>query len=197
MNTSKNRTFTVIVLILLIIASVLAVVTWRGILKSSPEALASSQPTMLVSDTPEPTEEPVVQTPDTTPEKRVIDESGSISSPEGKLMIRADWHLSSVSDTELLLDIGLYLNCYSIDVGPKNGVIRVCGREYEFTSEEQTSGNDDTKHDSLLYELSVKIPAKAGETVAVPISANWFYNAGYAGVSYDTITAESTLTVTG
>lgn len=196
MNTSKNRAFTVIVLILLVIASVLAVVTWRGILKSSPEALASSQPTMLVSDTPEPTEEPT-QTPDTTPEKRVIDESGSISSPEGKLMIRADWHLSSASDTELLLDIELYLNCYSIDVGPKNGVIRVCGREYEFTSEEQTSGNDDTKHDSLLYELSVKIPAKAGETVAVPISANWFYNAGYAGVSYDTITAESTLTVVG
>ena len=40
MNTSKNRAFTVIVLILLVIASVLAVVTWRGILKSSPEALA-------------------------------------------------------------------------------------------------------------------------------------------------------------
>ena len=197
----EKRRFDAVKLTVLVIAAValaVAVMTGIDILKSSPEAQLRAQTRYTLRETPEPDDStPPTPTPKPTPPPREYEDSGSIYSAEGKLSLRTDWHLESVSDTEMRLDLEVYLCCYSINIGERNGVIRVCGREYPFISEEQTAGESDWKHDSLLYELTVNVPVPSGETVALPISANWDYFGHYGGKDYETITAEATLTVRG
>ena len=197
----EKRRFDAVKLIVLVIAAAAlaaAVITGIGILRSSPEAQLRRETKYTLMETPEPDENAVpTSAPTPTKPPREYDESGSIYSAEGKLGLRTDWHLFSVSDTEMRLELSVYLRCYSINIGERSGVIRVCGKEYPFVSEEQTAGESDWKHDSLLYELTVTVPIARGETVAVPISANWDYFGHYGGKDYETITAETTLTVTG
>ena len=194
MGKRRKTVFAVLVVVLLLIAAVLAIVTGRDIAKMaegakntpSPSVAPTATPTSAPESTPEPTP---------TPEAKPVDESGSIYSPDNeKLGIRADWQLTN-SPEGLALDIRVYLVSYSIDIPGRSGVIRVCGEEYPFTSDEISFFDDDFKHDTLLYSTVITIPAEPGETLCVPISVSWDYNAGYGSREYGTLTADTTLTV--
>lgn len=198
MGKHRTKIFAALVIILLLTAAVMALMTGRDIAKMADSAAASPKPAQhtAVSDEPENTPVPE-KTPEPTPvpEAKTVDESGSIWSPDNeKIGIRADWHLTDSPDG-LSLDISVYLVCYSIDIPGRSGVIRVCGEEYEFMSDEVSFFDDDYKHDTLLYSTVISIPAEPGETLAVPISVSWDYNAGYGSKQYGTLTADTTLTV--
>ena len=207
MDKHRTNVFIALVLVLLIVAAILAWVTGSEILsgapvtsnddakpvssKSIPSApVKESEPSQTVAaGTPEPTSTP-------KPTDRVLDESGSIKSDTGaNINMRVDWHIQSASSTELTLDVELYICSYAINAGPHSGVIRICGKEYKFVSEAIRIDDNTKLHETLIYDTTVTVPAGLGETVAVPISANWEFDGVYGGRQVDRITAESTLTV--
>lgn len=220
MDKHRTNVFIALVLVLLIVAAILAWATGSEILSGAPvtsndnDKPASTKvvPTPVAEDnepssapeqstapeataTPKPTSLPQ---PSATPKPsvRTLDKSGSIKSDTGaNINMRVDWHITSKSNTELTLDVEVYVSSYAINAGPHSGVIRLCGKEYKFISE-AIKNDDNTKlHDELIYDQSITIPAEIGETVAVPISAKWEFGGTYGGKMVNNITAEATLTV--
>ena len=109
--------------------------------------------------------------------------------------MRVDWHITSASNKELTLDVEVYIISYAINAGEHSGSIRLCGKEYSFISEPIINDDNSAKHETLIYDATVTIPAAVGETVAVPISAKWDFDGMYGGIRIGRITAESTLTI--
>lgn len=214
MDKPRSNVFIALVLVLLIIAAILAWVTGSNILSGAPVTAnddakpvsTKAVPSASVSDnqpsaapdttsTPEPTAAPK---PTTAPESdaRTLDESGSIMSQTGaNINMRVDWHITSASNKELTLDVEVYIISYAINAGEHSGSIRLCGKEYSFISEPIINDDNSAKHETLIYDATVTIPAAVGETVAVPISAKWDFDGMYGGIRIGRITAESTLTI--
>lgn len=220
MDKHRTNVFVALVLVLLIIAAILAWTTGSEILSGAPvtanddakpvstkvvpsAAVTDKQPSKAseVTSTPKPestTEPSATPKPTVTPnpDVRTLDKSGSIMSETGaNINMRVDWHITSASNKELTLDVEVYVISYAINAGPHTGSIRLCGKEYKFLSEPITNDDNSTKHETLIYDTAVTIPADVGETVAVPISAKWDFDGVYGGIQIGRITAESTLTV--
>lgn len=182
----------ILVFSLLIIAIVLAVITGSDLVKMARSGVSAHDDEPKMTETVSSSASPEA-TP--TPEMISVDEGGSIYSPNNeKIGIRADWHLSNDTGS-LVLDIDVYLVCYSIDIPPCDGVIRVCGKEYPFTSGEVSFFDDNYKHDTLIYSTVIPVDGKTGETIAVPLTVSWFYNANYGSNFYGTISADTSITV--
>lgn len=214
MDKHRSNVFIALVLVLLIIAAILAWTTGSKILSGAPvtandnakpvstkvvpsAAVETSSPskTPAETSTPEPTATPK---PSATPkpEARTLDKAGSISSQTGaNINMRVDWHITSANSKELTLDVEVYIVSYAINAGQHNGSIRLYGKEYTFVSDPIRIDDNSKKHETLIYDATVTIPAEAGETVAVPISAKWDFDGVYGGKQIGRITAEATLTV--
>lgn len=223
MDKHRSNVFIALVLVLLIIAAILAWTTGSKILSGAPvtandnakpvstKVVPSAAVTTAVSaapsaapaetSTPEPTATPKPSsTPKPTatpkPEARTLDKTGSISSQTGSnINMRVDWHITSANSKELTLDVEVYIVSYAINAGQHNGSIRLYGKEYTFVSDPIRIDDNSKKHETLIYDATVTIPAEAGETVAVPISAKWDFDGVYGGKQIGRITAEATLTV--
>ena len=139
--------------------------------------------------TPKPTATP-------KPEARTLDKTGSISSETGaNINMRVDWHITSANSKELTLDVEVYIVSYAINAGQHNGSIRLYGKEYTFVSDPIRIDDNSKKHETLIYDATVTIPAEIGETVAVPIWAKWDFDGVYGGKQIGRITAEAALTI--
>lgn len=223
MDKHRSNVFIALVLVLLIIAAILAWTTGSKILSGAPvtandnakpvstKVVPSAAVTTAVSaapsaapaetSTPEPTATPKPSsTPKPTatpkPEARTLDKGGSISSQTGaNINMRVDWHITSANSKELTLDVEVYIVSYAINAGQHNGSIRLYGKEYTFVSDPIRIDDNSKKHETLIYDATVTIPAEAGETVAVPISAKWDFDGVYGGKQIGRITAEAALTV--
>lgn len=223
MDKHRSNVFIALVLVLLIIAAILAWTTGSKILSGAPvtandnakpvstKVVPSAAVTTAVSaapsaapaetSTPEPTATPKPSsTPKPTatpkPEARTLDKTGSISSQTGaNINMRVDWHITSANSKELTLDVEVYIVSYAINAGQHNGSIRLYGKEYTFVSDPIRIDDNSKKHETLIYDATVTIPAEAGETVAVPISAKWDFDGVYGGKQIGRITAEAALTV--
>lgn len=223
MDKHRSNVFIALVLVLLIIAAILAWTTGSKILSGAPvtandnakpvstKVVPSAAVTTAVSaapsaapaetSTPEPTATPKpsatpkpAETP--KPSARTLDKTGSISSQTGaNINMRVDWHITSANSKELTLDVEVYIVSYAINAGQHNGSIRLYGKEYTFVSDPIRIDDNSKKHETLIYDATVTIPAEAGETVAVPISAKWDFDGVYGGKQIGRITAEATLTV--
>lgn len=220
MDKHRSNVFIALVLVLLIIAAILAWTTGSEILSGAPvtanddakpvstkvvpsavvtAALPSKAP--AETSTPEPTAKPEPSaTPKPTetpkPTARTLDKSGSISSQTGaNINMRVDWRITSANNKELTLDVEVYIVSYAINAGQHNGSIRLCGKEYKFVSDPIRIDDNSAKHETLIYDATVTVPAEIGETVAVPISAKWDFDGVYGGKQIGRITAEATLTV--
>lgn len=223
MDKHRSNVFIALVLVLLIIAAILAWTTGSKILSGAPvtandnakpvstKVVPSAAVTTAVSaapsaapaetSTPEPTATPKpsatpkpAETP--KPSARTLDKTGSISSQTGaNINMRVDWHITSANSKELTLDVEVYIVSYAINAGQHNGSIRLYGKEYTFVSDPIRIDDNSKKHETLIYDATVTIPAEAGETVAVPISAKWDFDGVYGGKQIGRITAEAALTV--
>lgn len=189
MDEHRKNAFTLTVSALAVIALIMLLVTGNNILNltkptaSDPEKTAA--PTVVSETAPAVTEAP-----------HAVSYSGSFLSPRNeKLGLRVDWSISSEGTDRLVLDIAVYLRSYTIRIGPCDGVIRVCGQEYPFTSGGVELEDDNYQHDTLLYSTLIDLPAKPGETIAVPIAVGWEYNGMYAEMQFGTIRADETVTV--
>lgn len=220
MDKHRSNVFIALVLVLLIIAAILAWTTGSKILSGAPvtandnakpvstkvvpsAAVETSLPSKAPAETstPEPTATPKPSaTPKPTatpkPEARTLDKTGSISSQTGaNINMRVDWHITSANSKELTLDVEVYIVSYAINAGQHNGSIRLYGKEYTFVSDPIRIDDNSKKHETLIYDATVTVPAEAGETVAVPISAKWDFDGVYGGKQIGRITAEAALTV--
>ena len=219
MDKHRSNVFIALVLVLLIIAAILAWTTGSEILSGAPvtandaakpvstkvvpsAAVKTSSPSKAPdTSTPEPTATPKPSlTPKPTatpkPEARTLDKTGSISSETGaNINMRVDWHITSANSKELTLDVEVYIVSYAINAGQHNGSIRLYGKEYTFVSDPIRIDDNSKKHETLIYDATVTIPAEIGETVAVPISAKWDFDGVYGGKQIGRITAEAALTV--
>lgn len=220
MDKHRSNVFIALVLVLLIIAAILAWTTGSEILSGAPvtanddakpvstkvvpsAAVETSSPSAAPAETstPEPTSTPKPSSPPTpaatpTPSARTLDKTGSISSQTGaNINMRVDWRITSASSKELTLDVEVYIVSYAINAGQHNGSIRLCGKEYKFVSDPIRIDDNSKKHETLIYDATVTVPAEIGETVAVPISAKWDFDGVYGGKQIGRITAEATLTV--
>lgn len=221
MDKHRTNVFVALVLVLLIIAAILAWTTGSEILSGAPvtanddakpvstkvvpSAAVTVAPTAapVESSTPEPTAAP---TPAATPKPkptatlkpsaRTLDKTGSITSETGaNINMRVDWRITSANSKELTLDVEVYIVSYAINAGEHNGSIRLCGKEYTFVSDPIRIDDNSKKHETLIYDATVTVPAEIGETVAVPISAKWDFDGVYGGKQIGRITAEATLTI--
>lgn len=221
MDKHRTNVFVALVLVLLIIAAILAWTTGSEILSGAPvtanddakpvstkvvpSAAVTVAPTAapVESSTPEPTAAPTpaaTPTPKPTatpkPSARTLDKTGSITSETGaNINMRVDWRITSANSKELTLDVEVYIVSYAINAGQHNGSIRLYGKEYTFVSDPIRIDDNSKKHETLIYDATVTIPAEAGETVAVPISAKWDFDGVYGGKQIGRITAEATLTI--
>ena len=219
MDKHRTNVFVALVLVLLIIAAILAWTTGSEILSGAPvtanddakpvstkvvpSATVTAAPTAapVESSTPDPTAAPTpAATPKPTatpkPSTRTLDKTGSITSQTGaNINMRVDWRITSANSKELTLDVEVYIVSYAINAGNHNGSIRLCGKEYDFVSDPIRIDDNSKKHETLIYDATVTVPAEIGETVAVPISAKWDFNGMYGGKQIGRITAEATLTI--
>ena len=220
MDKHRSNIFIALVLVLLIIAAILAWTTGSEILSGAPvtanddakpvstkvvssAAVETSSPSKApdTTSTPEPTATPKPSlTPKPTatpkPEARTLDKTGSISSETGaNINMRVDWHITSANSKELTLDVEVYIVSYAINAGQHNGSIRLYGKEYTFVSDPIMIDDNSKKHETLIYDATVTIPAEIGETVAVPIWAKWDFDGVYGGKQIGRITAEAALTI--
>lgn len=214
MDKHRSNVFIALVLVLLIIAAILAWTTGSEILSGAPvtanddakpvstkvvpsAAVKTSSPSKApdTTSTPEPSLTPK-PTATPKPEARTLDKAGSISSQTGaNINMRVDWHITSANSKELTLDVEVYIVSYAINAGQHNGSIRLYGKEYTFVSDPIRIDDNSKKHETLIYDATVTIPAEIGETVAVPISAKWDFDGVYGGKQIGRITAEAALTI--
>lgn len=214
MDKHRSNVFIALVLVLLIIAAILAWTTGSEILSGAPvtanddakpvstkvvpsAAVKTSSPSKApdTTSTPKPSLTPK-PTATPKPEARTLDKAGSISSQTGaNINMRVDWHITSANSKELTLDVEVYIVSYAINAGQHNGSIRLYGKEYTFVSDPIRIDDNSKKHETLIYDATVTIPAEIGETVAVPISAKWDFDGVYGGKQIGRITAEAALTI--
>lgn len=214
MDKHRSNIFIALVLVLLIIAAILAWTTGSEILSGAPvtanddakpvstkvvssAAVETSSPSKApdTTSTPEPSLTPK-PTATPKPEARTLDKTGSISSETGaNINMRVDWHITSANSKELTLDVEVYIVSYAINAGQHNGSIRLYGKEYTFVSDPIRIDDNSKKHETLIYDATVTIPAEIGETVAVPIWAKWDFDGVYGGKQIGRITAEAALTI--
>ncbi len=190
MDKQRVNVFLALVLVLLIVAAVMAWTTGSSIMKAASHAgdNATSYESSSQKDKKKTDDD----------EGRVLDLSGSISSQNSDdLKLRVDWHVTSVSDSEISIETEVYLCSYEISTAAHNGTLRICGKEYSFVSQAIECSNGTGVQETLLYSSTVTVAADVGETVAVPISATWNYNGSYGGRQIDRITAEKTVTIQG
>ena len=206
--------FIAFVLILLIIAGLCALLTsgsnsdepeeTQTPAPSAPEESSDPEETPGPTQTPEPSSEP---TPEPTPEEtldpdvpatREVSLSGDFASATGTdLNIGVKWTAVSRNDEIIRLSVDVYLYSYAMHCGSVGGSVSVNGESKSFVSDPISYDSTENSQALKLQSMTLDLPIAVGETVSVPISAQWNFSGQYNGKDIDGLSAEQYIEIAG
>ena len=205
----RLHVFIALVLILLIIAGLCALLA-DGKGNDEPEDTQTPGPAPVESSSPEETAAPTptpVPTPEPTPEEtldpsvpatREVNLSGDFASTTGtNLNIGVKWKAVSRNDEIIRLSVDVYLYSYAMHCGTVGGSVSVNGESKSFVSDSIAYDSTEKLQALKLQSMTVDLPIAIGETVSVPISAQWNFRGQYNGQDIDGLVAEQYIQITG
>ena len=211
MTKHRLHIFIAFVLVLLIIAGLCALLT-NGNENDEPEEAQTPAPTSspAESSAPEETAEPTATpepTPEPTPEEtldpsvpvtRELDLSGDFASTSGtNLNIGVKWNAVSRNDETIRLSVDVYLYSYAMHCGPVDGSVSVNGETKSFVSDAISYDSTEKLQALKLQSMVLDLPISVGETVSVPISAQWNFSGQYNGKDIDGLSVEQYIEIAG
>jgi len=218
MSTSKLKATVLIAAILIVLAVIVSIATGKTVKDKTDDINPTSDPQSTVSpepsaepdepdvDEPEQSEEPTqpVETPKPAESKapvssRTVTGSGSMSSNTGtNLNLLVKWNTVAVNDKEVSVVFDIYANCYTLNSSAKYQALKlvVDGKEYVMNAP-NISSSSSTPTSVKLCSATVKMDLAEGESVSVPVSAEWKFEGTYSGVDIDIIETSGTLSIQG
>ena len=185
--------FIALVLVLLIIAGLCALLTSGNNTDepeetqppepSAPEESSEPEEAPEPTQTPEPSSEP---TPEPEPEEtldpdvpstREVSLSGDFASTTGtNLNIGVKWTAVSRNDEIIRLNVDVYLYSYAMHCGAVDGSVSISGEAKSFVSDPVNYDSTEKLQALKLQSMTLDLPIAVGETVSVPISAQWNFS---------------------
>ena len=213
MTRHRFHIFIALVLVLLIIAGLCALLT-NGNAPSEPEESTASSAAPSEPAPPEESSEPAstptpqpTPTPDPEPEEtldpsvpatRELNLSGDFASTSGtNLNIGVKWTAVSGNDETVRLTVEVYLYSYTMHCGVVGGSVSVNGETKDFYSDSIDYDSSEKLQALKLQTVKLNIPVAIGETVSVPISAQWNFSGQYNGKDIDGLSVEQIIEIAG
>lgn len=203
MNKQKGHIFVALILVLLMAAGITA---WLTAPAPKDEPTPSTAPTAAPSNAPaqspevtpsaEPTPSPTPSSSPTPTQDRIM--SGSFDSDTGcTLNTHTEWAVTRSSGGALVMEVKVYVSSYTVGVGPRTGSVTINGTSYSFKSDSLSVESNERPTNTLIYSVSQELSVSSGELITVPISVTWNYRGVYSGNDIESISSETSVTVTG
>lgn len=147
-----------------------------------PQIVSPPVETVYIVETPEPTIE-IVQTPEPTAEPQPFGmklAEGSFSSDtQYKLNIRLGYKAYVADDSHVTVDMSVYALHYTFHYNSYPNLILKCGEQSQTVDSATINTDDGGYQETLLGSASFSVNLGTGQSVQLPVSADWRYNGQY------------------
>ena len=213
MTKHRLHVFIALVLVLLIIAGLCALLTngnenendepeetqepsSEPVESSDPEETAEPSSSPAAEPTPEPTPEETLDP--SVPATRELNLSGDFASTSGtNLNIGVKWNAVSRNDETIRLSVDVYLYSYAMHCGVVDGSVSVNGETKSFVSDSIAYDSTEKLQALKLQSMALDLPIAVGETVSIPISAQWNFSGQYNGKDIEGLSVEQYIEIAG
>lgn len=138
--------------------------------------------TVYIVETPEPTIE-IIQTPEPTAEPQPfgmkLAEGSFNSDTQYKLNIRLGYKAYVADDSHVTVDMSVYALHYTFHYNSYPNLILKCGEQSQTVDSATINTDDGGYQETLLGSASFSVNLGTGQSVQLPVSADWRYNGQY------------------
>lgn len=180
MGTKARLIFTMLILMVLMAAGIVAWISFSQQATEEPDEVSSAP----VSES---------LTPESSANIHTSSEYGDFASASGtNLNIRASWSAEYAGEGNIKLTVKVCLYSYALNIEERSGTITINGEDYSFTSP-PISYNGDRLKETVLCEKTVDLYIPEGTDAAIPVSVNWHYGGSYDGTDIPDLSAEGSI----
>jgi len=153
-----------------------------AVVETQAPQIVSPQPTIYIVETPEPTIE-IVQTPEPTPAQlpfgTKLAEGSFESATQYKLNIRLDYKAYVTDDSHVAVEMSVYALHYTFHYNSFPNLILKCGEQSQTVESASINTDDGGYQETLLGSSTFSVSLGSGQSIQLPVSADWRYNGQY------------------